>query len=107
MLVDDLIDKTDFDVFGITHASDAFKDEQEIIRTGIPIIGKEEREDWPDGRIAWVSTSKMPFYDKEDKLSAHSVYQEISRLKKELNKARKRFSNIGNCIYFAGYAIVI
>jgi PAS domain S-box-containing protein len=66
--VGDLLGKTDFDVFGVNHASDAFKDEQEIIKTGIPIVEKEETEDWPDGSIGWASTSKMPFYDREGKL---------------------------------------
>ena len=56
--------RTDFDIFGIEHSTQAFNDEQEIIRTGIPLIGKEEKEDWLDGRTTWGSTTKMPWYDK-------------------------------------------
>ena len=58
-----LIGKTDFDIFGQEHATESFNDDQEIIRTGKPLIGKEERIEWPDGSVSWVSTSKMPFYD--------------------------------------------
>ncbi|MBA4405982.1 hypothetical protein C0389_01780 [bacterium] len=58
-----IIGKTDADTFGPAHAAQAYMDEQNIIKTGIPIINKEEREDWPDGRITWASTSKMPLYD--------------------------------------------
>lgn len=55
-----LIGKTDFDFFSPEHARPAFEDEQEIIRTGNPIIGKVEKEIWVDGRTSWVITSKMP-----------------------------------------------
>ncbi len=65
---EELIEKTDYEIFGPEHASASYNDEQEIIRSGKPIIGKEEREDWPDGRTTWASTTKMPLYDSEGKI---------------------------------------
>jgi PAS domain S-box-containing protein len=38
------VGKTDFDFFTSEHAQGAYGDEQEIIRTGQPIVGKEEKE---------------------------------------------------------------
>ncbi|MGD1156855.1 MAG: PAS domain S-box protein, partial [Terriglobia bacterium] len=43
------VGKTDFDFFTAEHAQGAYNDEQEIIRTGQPVLGKEEKETWPDG----------------------------------------------------------
>jgi len=55
--------KTDFDFFAPAHAQPAFDDEQEIIRTGQPIVGKLEEETYADGHVTWVLTTKMPWRD--------------------------------------------
>ncbi len=59
------VGRTDSDFFSKEHARQAFDDEQAIIRTGQPIVAKEEKETWPDGRVTWVSTSKWPLHDDE------------------------------------------
>src|SRR5262249_3682000 len=62
------IGKTDFDFFSDEHARPAFEDEKEVIRTAEPLVGKEEKETWWDGREKWVLTTKMPLYDQDKKI---------------------------------------
>ncbi len=58
------IGKADGDFFTAEHAQQALADEQEILRSGRPVIDKEERETWADGRVTWANTTKMPLYDE-------------------------------------------
>jgi PAS domain S-box-containing protein len=57
------VGKTDADFFSGDHAAQALTDEQEIIRTGRPVIDKEEKETWPDGHVTWALSTKMPLRD--------------------------------------------
>ena len=57
--------KTDFDMFSEEHAKQAFADEQEIVRTGTPIVEKEEKETWPNGHETWVLSTKLPLLNEQ------------------------------------------
>ncbi|HSD83619.1 MAG TPA: GAF domain-containing protein, partial [Anaerolineae bacterium] len=58
-----VLGKTDFDFFSADHAQAAYADEQTILRTGQPIINREEKETWLHQPPAWVLTTKMPLRD--------------------------------------------
>lgn len=62
--ISDVIGKTDFDMFAYEHAKKAYDDEQKIIASGEAIVGVDEKEVWDDGKITWVSTTKIPFRDE-------------------------------------------
>jgi diguanylate cyclase (GGDEF)-like protein len=64
----ELIGKTDFNVFTKEHASAAFGDEQQIIRTGEPIVGKLEQETFCGRADAWVSSTKMPLREESGRI---------------------------------------
>ncbi len=89
-----LIGKSDFDFFAEAHARPAYEDEQEIIRTGKPIIGKLEEETHPDGRVTWCLTTKMPWRDKDGNIiGTFGLSKDFTSLKKveaELEAAHKR-----------------
>jgi PAS domain S-box-containing protein len=75
--------KTDFDIFGEQHARQAYEDEQRIMATGQPMINKEEREDWPDGRTTWVTSTKLPMFDNNGKIAGiMGISHDITDLKR-------------------------
>jgi len=60
---EDLIGKTDFDLWSAETAREAAADEQRIMETKEPLVGKIERLVHPDGRISWDYTTKLPLLD--------------------------------------------
>jgi PAS domain S-box-containing protein len=86
--------KTDSDFFKNEHSQQAYIDEQEIIRTGNPIIGKEELETWFDRPPTWVSSTKMPLKnDKGNIIGTFGISRDITRRKQveeELVKAKEK-----------------
>jgi PAS domain S-box-containing protein len=81
--VDELLGKTDFDFFNDEHAKESRQDELEIINSGISILNKIEKEIWPDGKITWVSTTKIPLRDEENNIiGTFGVTRDITSLKK-------------------------
>lgn len=98
---DSVIGKTDFDLFKDPHATEAYKDEQYIIKTGKPILGKVEMETWLDGSVTWVSTSKYPLLDSQGKIigtwgvsrnitELKNTEEELERVNEELREANRK-----------------
>jgi PAS domain S-box-containing protein len=84
--------KSDADFFTAEHARQAYVDEQEMLRTGRPVVGLEEKETWADGRETWVSTTKMVLRDSEGRgIGTFGVSRDITERKqaeRELQRAK-------------------
>jgi PAS domain S-box-containing protein len=89
----EVIGRTDFDFFTREHAQPAFDDEQRIIRTGQPVLGKLEQEVHIDGRVTWVLTSKLPLRNEEGELiGTFGLSKDVTRTKEmeaELENAHR------------------
>ncbi len=79
--------KTDFDFYAEERARPAYEDEQAIIRTGQPSIGKLERAVQPDGKVSWIITTKMPWHDKDGNvIGTFGVSRDVTTLKETEEK---------------------
>ncbi len=92
---DELIGKNDFDFYADDHARVAYADEQQIIRTGQPIIGKIERETHrEDESITWALTTKVPLRDTSGTIiGTFGIAKDITKIKEaesELQRVHKQ-----------------
>ncbi len=65
---EEIIGKTDFDFFPYHQAKEMFEDDNMVLRTGKPIVGKIEKTLLPNGTHNQVITTKIPIYDKDDRI---------------------------------------
>lgn len=104
----DLKGKSDFDFFTEEHARRAFEDEQQIIQTGQPIIGKLEKETHKDGRVTWCLSTKMPWRDRDGNIiGTFGMSRDVTelvmlqqRLAYEEQLLKSLLDNVPDSIYF-------
>ncbi|HET7143970.1 MAG TPA: ATP-binding protein, partial [Anaerolineales bacterium] len=69
-----------------------YDEEQEIMKTGNPLVDFEERVVWPDGKETWVSTTKVPLRDQEGQIiGTFGISRDITdrkRVEETLRKAK-------------------
>ncbi len=88
---EELIGKSDFDFFAEEHARPAYLAEQNIIKTGKPIIDLEEKEVLEDGRINWITTTKMPLVGPNSEIiGTFGISKNISHIKKLQHEALEK-----------------
>jgi PAS domain S-box-containing protein len=103
-----LLGKNDFDLFTPEHARPAFEDEQSILRTGRPIIGKLEKETFPDGTVKWVSTTKMAHRDTSGQIvGTFGISRDITDWKRTEDRLAEQLAlfdclmdSLPDCVYF-------
>jgi PAS domain S-box-containing protein len=104
---EDAVGKRDADFFQAQDAEQMVADEQEILKTGVPIMSKEEKKTSPDGKVAWSLTTKMPLRDRHGRIiGTMGISRDITRLKEiedelaaERNMLRSVIENIPDPIF--------
>lgn len=64
----EIVGKTDFHFFPYNQAKEMFEDDNQVLNTGKPIVGKIEKTKLPDGSWNQVITTKIPMCDRSGKI---------------------------------------
>jgi len=64
-----VLGKTDFDLFPPEIARSFFESEQEMMRTGRPILNLVEKCVYPDGSVRHMLTNKIPLRDRDGRIT--------------------------------------
>jgi PAS domain S-box-containing protein len=66
---EDVIGKSDFDLYPPELAAKYWADDEEVIKTGKPILNREELGRDDEGNQAWVITTKTPLHDSTGQIT--------------------------------------
>jgi PAS domain S-box-containing protein len=87
---EDMIGKTDFDFLPHDEAKKAYDDDTSILQTGQPIIDKIEKITGSDGSERWVSVTKLPRFNNENKIiGTMGISRDITKRIKEKKETEK------------------
>jgi PAS domain S-box-containing protein len=104
---DEVIGRSDADFYAPEHARDAFEDEQNIIRTGKAVLGKMEKESWPDGHVTWALTSKWPLRNEAgETIGTFGISKDVTAIKEGEAKIERMHKQLLNASRLAGMADV-
>lgn len=89
---EEAIGKSDADFFSKESAETYLTGEQEIIKTGVPIVNEEIVESLLDGETKWASITKMPFKNSDNEIIGTCGISRDITLKKEYEKMLEEYA---------------
>ncbi len=102
-----IIGRTDFDMLQETCAQGAWEEEQTIIRTGTPLIGKLRRLPLPDGSNPWLLITKLPWRDTDGRIiGTFGVSSDVTALKEAEARLEEAHQRVIETSRLAGMAEV-
>ncbi|HOP03235.1 MAG TPA: PAS domain-containing protein [Tenuifilaceae bacterium] len=120
---EELVGKSDFDFHKKENAEKFFAEEQEIMRSLVPLVDNVVHEKFDDGKEQWVSTTKMPLLDsngdvigvwgiskivtdlKKAELDAQEMAKETKTLKSKLTKQQAEYQAIVKAVDSSTYVV--
>ncbi|MFA9389146.1 MAG: PAS domain S-box protein [Prolixibacteraceae bacterium] len=92
---EEVVGKTDFEIFPEKHAEVYHYSDQKVIADGSPIINAKEEIIFPDGTMHWFLTSKCPLYNNQGEIfGLVGINREIT----QQVEAEKKISLLSNGI---------
>ena len=64
----DILGKTVSDFFPEDFAKEVHQAEEHLLETGEPILSQEEKITWPNQNVTWISTTKIPLRDEQNRV---------------------------------------
>ena len=92
---DEILDKTDLDIFPSEIASQYYADEQAVLQTGVSLVDREESYLDSKGNTGWLLTTKVPLRDTQGQIVglvgiSHDITERL-RVQKVLRESEERF----------------
>ncbi|HVN47524.1 MAG TPA: PAS domain-containing protein [Bacteroidota bacterium] len=84
---EEVLGKTDFEIYPADVAAAFFADDQSIIQSGKPVINREEYFINPQGKKQWLLTSKIPFRDEQGNVAGIIGIGHDITLRKQVEEA--------------------
>jgi PAS domain S-box-containing protein len=76
------VGKRDSDYLEAEYAGQSYNDEQEIVRSGKPLVDRTERIRKANGSLCWMSTTKVPVFDTGGEVAGIAgISRDITNLK--------------------------
>ncbi len=100
---EEIVGKTDFDFFPAEQARNMQKDDNHVLSTGKPIVGRIERTLLPDGTWNQAITTKIPMYDRLGKvIGTMGMTRDMTAY---ANLEKERLSMVINTLTILGKAL--
>ncbi len=87
--LDEIVGKTDFDFFPRELAEGYFRGEQEIVKTGEPLINWEEKTVDAEQREHWLLTTKVPLFSDAAEAGAEKRVTGIVGLSRNITEIKQ------------------
>ena len=76
------VGKSEGEFFEADHARQTRRDEQEVMRTGSPLVAKESKQRWANGTETWASTTTLPLLDEDGQVvGTFAIARDITEAK--------------------------
>ena len=99
---EDVVGKTDFDLYEGDNAAEAVADDREVVETGEPIRDRIEHAQPPNGQDLFFQTTKAPWYDSEGRargiVGVTVDVSEQKRRERELDRQNERLEEFAGIL---------